>query len=296
VVARRWVVDPYLETAGPTVIFAPGGSGKSYFGLALAASVASGVPLCGPSPATTGPVAYLDWEADPDTQARRLASFGVDIVNVWYRRESAPLHTVAERLASRLADMGAVSVTIDSVGMARGGAPESAEDTIRLFAAIRQLGVPALCIDHVSKDQMARNGGRKMSFGSVYTTNAARLCWALIPAWRAGELALRLENTKSNNGPPANPRGLTLTFTAGSVMVTTSDRPPIIPTDDGGEDLTDRLANMLDFSGPSFIADLAVSLNTHPDTVSKALRRGKGSLFLAEETPGRPSLWKLFPS
>ena len=294
--ARRWILEPYLEGSRPTVVFAPGGSGKSFFALTALASVASGHPLLGVTPALTGPVAYLDWEADADTQRRRLDAIcrplDLDLAGtIHYRVELAPLHATADRLRHRLESLGIVACVVDSVGMARGGAPESAEETIRLFAAVRSLKIPTLCIDHVSKDQIRRTTGQRLAFGSVYTTNAAGLCWALLPDWRDGELRIRLENTKSNNWAPVPPRGLTFTFDGAGVHILTSDRPPLIPVDDDGRKLADRIAELVDGYGQVTVAELAEGLGIDAHTVNRTLRREEGPRFLHDDN--RPARWRL---
>ena len=68
----KWLLWPYVEYGGPTVLFADGGAGKSILALMMAYSVASGRPLLGKPQGPPRNVLYLDWETDAQTHAERL--------------------------------------------------------------------------------------------------------------------------------------------------------------------------------------------------------------------------------
>lgn len=200
----RWIVEPFVEAGGVTVLFAMGGTGKSMCAMAIAATAASGTAVVGTPKGEAGPVLYLDWETDPATATERLRAIclGAGIASlppVHYRRQVASLESAAQEIRRDIARLGAVMVVVDSLGAARGGEPESADLTIRTFVALRSLGVPVLVVDHVSK---AAGNDATTSFGSVYTHNLARLTWALDKAQDEGSdrLVLALVNRKRNNG------------------------------------------------------------------------------------------------
>jgi len=273
----RWVLAPLLEQGGPTVLFAPGGSGKSYLAMSVALSIATGQPTGFGMPAITGPVAYLDWESDPETQLDRMhrlgRAMGIDDPqrNIWYRREDVPLRSSADQLRHQLADRGIVAAVIDSVGWATGGAPESAEETIRTFSAVRKLGVPCLCIDHVT-NEAAESGKAKRAFGSAYKANAARLAWALSSRWSGGRVDLRLENTKANNGPKSDPLGVTLEFSGDKVHVYSTE-PPLIVEQAGEGTISEQISKALSDFGPLTAVDIAAAIEASPATVRKTLSR-----------------------
>lgn len=217
VIRERFLLSPFQEFSGPTVLFARGGSGKSLFGLALALSIGADVnAVCG-LPAEQRRVAYLDWETEPDTHHERLQALcaGANVpfceAGIWYRRQSASLAESAGHLRRLFVKEKIGMAIIDSLGMARGGEPESADTTIRLFAAARTLGVPILAIDHMTK-----NGGtdQQSPFGSVYTENAARMTWALekVEDNGAGLVTIALSNRKTNNGIGLGRRAYDVTF------------------------------------------------------------------------------------
>ncbi len=98
---------------------------------------------------------------------------------------------------------------MDSLGFARGGEPESAELTIKTFAAMRTFGCPVLFVDHVAKHATDKSH----SFGSVYTRNSSRLMWRMDAeeGTSGGSKRIGLVNTKWNRAPQ-QARGLLLTI------------------------------------------------------------------------------------
>lgn len=198
-----YLLSPFVIEGGATVLFADGGSGKSLFALALALTIATGTEIIPDvRPLRMGPVLYLDWEWDPDSHAERMAALcaGVGMAvpkgMIFYRREVTSVIESAAMIRQHIAAVGAVAVVTDSLGMARGGEPESADLTIRTFGAFRTFGVPVIAIDHVAKHATDKS----QSFGSVYTKNAARLMWRMDSVKDDGtnDLALNLVNTKAN--------------------------------------------------------------------------------------------------
>lgn len=203
-IGTRWRLEPFIEQAGPTVLFADGGSGKSILGLAMAMTVASGHPILGCLHGPAAPVLYLDWETDSATAYERMTAIAAganlaELPPVFYRRQVASLIESAGEIRREITRLGAGLVVVDSLGAARGGEPESADITIRTFVAARSLGVPWLGIDHVTKAN-GNNGTRP--FGSTYTHNLARLTWGADKAQEEGEdhIVVSLANFKRNNG------------------------------------------------------------------------------------------------
>ena len=213
----RFLLDPYVEHAGATVLFADGGVGKSMFGLSIGAAIASGRQIVGAAPEQPCPVLYLDWESDPETHADRLRAIcdgaGIDVSDtpIFYRRQSASLAEAAPHIRRVVAEQLIGFVIVDSLGAARGGEPESADSTIRLFNAARTLGVPWLGIDHVTKNG---GDGQPKPFGSVYTHNLARLTWGMekVEDFGNGHVIVALTNHKTNNGRPLGRRGYDIEF------------------------------------------------------------------------------------
>ena len=208
-----YLLRPYVVEGAASGVFADGGTGKSLFALGVALSIATGEDVVGAVPGRICPVLYLDWEWDEEAHAERLSALctgrGIECPDgfMWYRREYASIIESAPGIRRFIAEHDIGFVVIDSLGFARGGEPESADATIKAFAAIRSLGVPALFVDHVAKTALDKTH----SFGSVYTRNSARLMWRIDSedGSETTDKRLGLVNTKWNR-KFQRPRGLLL--------------------------------------------------------------------------------------
>lgn len=205
-----FLLPPFVVEGATTVLFAEGGTGKSLLALAMGVSIATCVDILDSVPTRLGPVLYLDWEWDAESHAERLkaicAGIGMEPPEklIHYRHEVAPIWEAAPAIRRIIAELGIVFVIVDSLGFARGGEPESADLTLKTFAALRTFGVPVLCLDHVAKNAT----DKRYSFGSVYTTNAARMTWRAEAVKTEGESRIKvgLSNQKAN-GRFQKPRG-----------------------------------------------------------------------------------------
>lgn len=217
-----YLAHPLVVEGAASVLFADGGSGKSLIALAVAISVATGREIIpGIMPLRCGPVIYWDWEWGEESHAERVQAIcaGADMEMppnmLFYQHEMASVMEAAPRMRKRVAETGAVFVVVDSLGFARGGDANSQELTVRMFSAFRTLGVPVLCIDHVTKSKEDKTPTH--SFGSAYTYNAARLMWRMDAAKEEGknDFYCALVNTKTNR-KFQKPRGI-------KVLVTTDE-------------------------------------------------------------------------
>lgn len=198
----RWLLEPFIERSGPTVLFAAGGTGKSMLALAMAVSVASGHPIIGKLAGEGGPVLYCDWETDQGTANERMRAISAGaglptLPPVFYRRCVASLMESAPEIRREIARTKAVMVVVDSFGAARGGEPESADVTIKAMNAGRSLGVPWIAVDHVTK---ALGNDATQPFGSAFTHNLARVTWSMAKGDDEADHVIALKMRKSNNG------------------------------------------------------------------------------------------------
>ncbi len=202
----RWMVYPYVEYGGPTILFGDGSAGKSILAAAIAVGVAGGYNIIGKTKCPPTPVAYLDWEASKEAHDTRIKAIckTMDLQvpdNIFYRREHAHIAQSADDLRRQLQKEQIGFIIIDSLAAACGGEPESAEVITRLFNAARSFGVPWLGIHHVTKSA-ASNGDAKKPFGSVFAHNLARLTWGVEAEQQEGDdfKGVTLTNHKNNNG------------------------------------------------------------------------------------------------
>ena len=214
----RWLVWPFIEFGGPTVLFGDGGTGKSFFATAFCASIAGGFSLVGTLKSAPMSVLYLDWETDQWTHAARLKAICAAIdrqppQGVFYRRQTASLEASAANLRREIAKRNIGFCVIDSMAAALGGEPESADATLRMFNAARSLGIPWLGIAHITKSN-GTNGDARKPFGSVFGHNMARMTWGAEAAQDAGEdyKGITITNYKCNNGRIQKPQTYRLQF------------------------------------------------------------------------------------
>ena len=119
-----FVVNPVIYKDHQTLIFAPGGSLKSYLALFIALQASHGAHVAGLS-ALRVPVLYLDWELNAETVGGRLKALQsghpefAEFVP-FYRRCDAPLHQEVHQIARQVAERGIKLLIVDSVALASG--------------------------------------------------------------------------------------------------------------------------------------------------------------------------------
>lgn len=288
----RYLLWPFIESSGDTILFADGGSGKSTVAMLIAVMVATGSELL---PQTriyaTGPVLYLDYEADEITHAERLTAIcnGVEPAlqipkgAIIYKRMFAPLHESVDDLIKLIAKYGVTMVVVDSLGRARGGAPEGSDETLRAFNALARLQVPRLLIDHLSKDAIFNGRGHSRPIGSIYTHNNARLTWSLTAAdshlddsLDDGFHSIQLINHKNNNGKLQGRRTYSITYYNDNeqrltgLYVSPLD-PSTVPDFMKLQPLWKRCRSMIQEQGPATSEQLAEWLGAKKSEVERAL-------------------------
>lgn len=257
----KWAMFPLIGRSGATSLIGPGGTTKSLFGLSVALSIATGStrPLQ-IKPRIHGPVAYLDWEADMETHAERLQAIcrGRDMdypdeESILYRQERQPLYRSANVLEKRFAQHGIVLAVVDSVMLARGGDAFGPEDTVRFYSALRQLGVPAVLVDHKSREAMRR--GQTGAYGSVVNDNSARLQWEITAFEPQGpeRILMKWEVTKRNNIGRVDPIAYDVRFTNGeritdTIQLNQIDPTTVVPLAPGDETQQDQVLRELRFA------------------------------------------------
>ncbi len=284
----RWLLRPFIERAGATRLIAQGGSSKSLLAVAISAAVAGGhTRILGLRPQVSGPVLFLDWEADAETHAERLAAIATGsgtgtIRDVLYQRHKLPLYRSSESVARVADDEGAVMVVVDSAMLARGSSDgASAEDsTVRFFEALSEIGLPALILDHKNKEQI-RSKGATGGYGSVVMTNSARVVWEVtrvVELPTDGELRIVLSMTKANNTRRAADVALSYRFESDEDRLHAVELRQIAPGRvidlAEGETLPDRVASyLLSRDEPALVSEIALALAMKDNTVRAVLSR-----------------------
>lgn len=289
----RWLLWPYIEHGGPTILAAPGGAGKSMLAMAMSYSIASGYPLLGRLDVAPVPVLYLDYETSSAVHAERLRALAAGLGNdelppVYYRRMTASLPESARFVRKEIDRLDIGFVVVDSLGFAGDGPPVEAATALGLFRAIRTLNVPCLAVHHQRK---LAPGIKKINnidaiFGSVYFINSARRVWGMDSTQPEENeaLYLSLTNYKANNGRLERAHALRLSLENGDddrlrTVCIDSCRIEDIPEFADNMPIKQRILVELK-SGEMSRNDLAEHLGTTPGNVSKELSylKGKGKV------------------
>jgi hypothetical protein len=217
-----------------TVLYADGGSLKSYFALALALAAIRNEPV---APAARWcvrqclRVLYLDWETDQRTHARRLwrLSKGLGITPPegisYLRMTGRPLHATIQSVTSEVTRLGADLLVIDSLGMACGDEPETAQANLRTLGALATLPGTKLVLAHVNAQTAIAPNGPGRPYGSVFIRNTARSAIEARgePDGDSGQL-VTYHHRKANDGPLLPPSAIRYHFASdGSVSLTSAE-------------------------------------------------------------------------
>jgi|TARA_R100001086_G_scaffold175079_1_gene96332 hypothetical protein len=210
----RFLLDPYLIERGGTLVFASGGSGKSYLVQAWAICIAS--DLAHIWPVTQAPVLYINLERSDSELLRReyylAAALGLPAqrTGVKYLHMRGQGLTAALRRAEPwVKDHPRALVILDSVSRAGlGGSLIDDEPANKFIDMMGSLGATWLGIGHTSK----ASGDR--IFGSVHYENGADIAIKLSSEEKDTKtgfsLGMSLQITKVNNGRKTKPANYAL--------------------------------------------------------------------------------------
>lgn len=217
--APAWLIRGVLEREALALVFGDPGVGKSFFGLAVAASVATGEPFVGHEVAGTGPVIYVAGEGHSGI-ARRLAAWaqhhGRDLAGVPLAVTAGPVGLgdplqAAELVAAieaAVPTMGTapVLVVVDTVARNFGpGDENSTMDMSRFIAAVDTLkhryGCTVLLVHHTGHGDKTRHRGAMALKGALDVEYRLRLA-------EGGRI--ELAPLKMKDGPLPEPIGLRL--------------------------------------------------------------------------------------
>ena len=293
----QYLVKPILEAGESTLLFADGGSGKSYLATVFALMVATGQAMGGMiSAVLPSNVIYLDWESNEESYWRRVnaltSTMGLPIPEtMFYRQMSGRLTGAAVEVKAYCKSNEIALVVVDSAALAAGES-ETSVDATRLFDALRQVGVTALVVAHTTKTD------EKRPFGSVYMRNGPRSVWKLSRDEDQSEtLTLAAQHVKANNSELQPPLGWQFVF---------EDQGRIVRFDRSEADLLEEVSNTqplriqirdLLSEGALWSTEIAehLELTTKQgrDSIAAALRRGEGKTFVKLHKIGRSVQWGL---
>ena len=175
-----YLVFPIVRQNQSTVLYADGGSGKSTFALAVAATAATqagfipGITNTANRPIKT---LYLDWEADSDDVSKMLAelSRGAHIKipgdHIHYQSMSGAFIDHVDDLVETIVQNDIELIIVDSLVASAGGDVTDAEAARFFHNAVRSLNVASIGITHTNKSDGL--------YGSRFFWNLARQVFRL---------------------------------------------------------------------------------------------------------------------
>ena len=209
---QRWLVEPLIQYGHPTLLYGKGSSGKSWMAQYLSVLIHEGLSRSGLT-VEQSTVLYLDWETDLNEITSRILMLrqGMGLSpeqdsGVWYKFMSQGLAADIAEIMALVKEHNIRFIVLDSLRSACMGEPESAEVVLRMFMALRSLGVTSLCIDHTNKEGSL--------FGSVYKFNNSRQIFEAKKEQGEDESSLEfaLFHRKANNSKLVKPLGWLLSF------------------------------------------------------------------------------------
>ena len=221
---QRWVLYPYLESGGPTVLYAAGGSCKSVLALGMCVSMATGRAVVGKPHVEPCNVLYLDWETDEQTHAERLkailrGNFIRELApgRIFYKYMSAPLPEAVAQIRRDVRRYDIRFIVVDSISYAAGGDINEAACATYFYRKLRDIPAWWLLVGHIRKPgQMQAKDDAASLYGSVYWFNGARMLWQAeaIREEESPTVQVRLSQQKANNTMRARQHGFELQFVA----------------------------------------------------------------------------------
>ena len=212
---RSYLINDMIVKGAANLIWAEGGSAKSYFALLTCVLVDKGygdksLGLY----ATKGNAMYIDFEETEDMFKQRLYAVqkGLRIPDpahasgIWYQQLADGLAGHVEELSEFIEQNNINYVVIDSVGRALIGDGAEQQPVEELFAALQHLKVTTLLVDHATKSGDL--------YGSVYKHARARQIYQIKKAQHedADGMNIMIENIKSNDFKIKSPKTFMINF------------------------------------------------------------------------------------
>lgn len=218
----RMLVKPLIWSGAPTLLFGPGGTGKSTLATAIGLVALTGQPIL-PGFTVAEPVAVLvlDWEDSRDEWEGQIRAICRGAGLEWplafhYRRMAGALSDQIEGVAAFVDEWRVGLVIVDSVEAACGSGNDHETYNARaerLFDALRMQPAASLLLDHVAATELDKEGPSQKSIGGVRKRDRARALYALRTQNATRErIEVVLSDVKRNRRAKQEPLGIALNF------------------------------------------------------------------------------------
>lgn len=286
--SHPYIVSGFLPEGMETLLWGPGGAGKSWLALALAYHVFTGEPFLGKKIIKTGCTLYLDWETNQQEISRRLHLLLGDDSNslfeqdfLYYKRLDLPLADSLDAIYGIITEVNPVFVVIDSMARAIGGNMLEEESVSSFFSSVRSMGRTALIIHHPTKAVLNR-GQESTFYGSAYTLWMPRSVWKLDTrlALDGQTIAGILTQVKTNIGRKQPPIAFKMRIEPWELVPASLDEVR------GNMPISDRIKSLLQRKGKLTTQEIANELDLTPDTTRRTLNRLKTKSLVDKDDEG----------
>lgn len=298
-----YTLEPFIVKNAPNTIFGKGGTGKTFFALRMALSVACGVPLAGcPIPGERQNVLFLDFEDDGSEFKDRLSKLvrglppeitrptdaELDRSMLYFDSKGLPFANLLEPLRKAIAEHNIGLLIIDSAAKACGGKAEDSEVTNKFFNALRSLSVTSLTIAHEAKGALEDND---FVFGSGFWNYSFRNVWKVKVDREKDEdmMHCAFVHTKSNRGKLQGTRAYGVFFGTDFVEMRTEDVSENFVRETG---VKNQILNAI-FLEMHSVKEIADHLGTTDGNVRTSLNKLKKRNEVRSEGQGKNTLWFL---
>ena len=215
---RSYAIKPLFVNGVANLMWARGGSSKSYFALMFCVLIDKGMKAFGLS-GKQGKALYLDWEEDSDVFKQRLRAVQVGLgvhdpntSGVVYKKMIGSLANNIEEISRIVLKDNITFIVIDSVSPALGGDSNSQEVVEEYFGALRELNVTSVSIDHANK--AGEVTGKFEIHGSSFKYARARMVYELKKKQESNDNSVEVfwYHRKSNDSRMRGARGFKITF------------------------------------------------------------------------------------
>lgn len=292
--ASPMLLRPIVWAGAPTLLYGPGGVGKSTLAAAAAASTHTGEEVVpGWKPQDIGAVLVLDWEdaaSEWDGQLRAVCrGAGIQVPDLHYRRMAGALADHVEQIAAFVDQNGIALVIVDSVEAACGSGVEQETYNARAeryFDALRVLETASLSLDHVAGAAIGQSDPVLKSIGGIRKRDRARAVFELSRQTEGRErIELVIRDTKRNRRAKQEDQGVAIEFSDfdsdGRAGFITFSRCGVDASQSAAA--VDRIEALLLAEGAKSTAEIALALSLSADTVRRTIHRHSGRITRLED-------------
>ena len=217
---RVFHLRPLLLSKVPNLIWAQGGSFKSYFAQLCCVMTDRGYSDYGLSVKSPAKALYLDWEESLDTFKRRILSIQRNLFpnpetsGILWKKMYQPFASSIEEISKIVRDRQVEFLVIDSMNPALGGMSIDSQAVEKFFEALGVLNVTSLILDHANRSHESNASGTPAIYGSAFKYNRSRMVYEIKKKQEslAGEIQVVLYHRKTNDFKIQSPRGFNIKF------------------------------------------------------------------------------------